>query len=353
MKRESRIFWKQWAFAAGLMAGLAAFLVGVMTVSGLIVGTILRPEWQSAPRPPVNPRGVQDIVGRIGRSADNAAYPVTVPTPVGAFVPASRAGAPPSDARLRRLVAQASNGQAHVLRIVPGPGRLTTLVVQIRKTPMVVLTDGRYLFTGAVYDASGHNLIKRAVAQIVAAADNVSPAPAPAAAHAPNLQAPGAGKAHPFPSPADASFVVGRAGPTVTMVADPNCAYCHAMWESILRPEIRAGHLRVRIVPVGIVDPRVAIVRAAAILASPNPAKAWILNERLFHVSTEQGGFPAHGPFDPANAKQRAVLLNTEAFFAAEGGSVATPTFFYHGQSHVGVMTHAAWHRFLSTPSTH
>ncbi len=352
MKHESRIFWKQWAFAAGLMAGLAAFLVGVMTVSGLIVGTILRPEWQSAPRPPVNPRGVQDIVGRTGHSAYNAAYPVTVPTPVGAFVPASRAGAPPSDARLRRLVAQASNGQAHVLRIVPGPGRLTTLVVQIRKTPMIVMTDGHYLFTGAVYDASGHNLIKRAVAHIVASADNASPvlAPAPAAA---NPQAPGAGKSHPFPSPADASFVVGRAGPIVTMVADPNCAYCHAMWESILRPEIRAGHLRVRIVPVGIVDPRVAIVRAAAILASPNPAKAWILNERLFHVSTEQGGFPARGPFDPANAKQRAVLLNTEAFFAAEGGSVATPTFFYHGQSHVGVMTHAAWHRFLSTPSTH
>lgn len=300
----------------GAVAALVGLLVLVLVVAGLIVGAIL--------------------LHSGSKSAQRVSRPLT--TTPSAFIPAPRS----SSASLERLVADASHGKARIVQLRPGPGPLTTLVIRIHHQPLVILTDGHYLFLGPVFNARGHNVIKPLQRALI---ENTAPTPA-------NLSPPTSGRAHAsFPSAADTSFVVGRSGPTVTMVADPNCVFCHQMWESVLWPAIQSGRLRVRIIPVGIVDPRIAIVRAGAILASGNAPHAWMINEQRFHVRTEQGGWPARGAFNPANPQQAAVLENTEAFFAAEGGNVATPTFFYHGQTHVGSMTPNAWHRFVSTPA--
>lgn len=303
-----------------VVVGSAVFLILVQVAAGLIVGALERPARLIAP-PPVGSFAKGPIVQGPVRTA-------------------------PSRARLRRLVARASHGKARVLATHPGPGRLTTILVRVHHAPLVMLTDGRYLFLGPVFGAAGHNLQKRAQARMAGEQGMVPGLPAEASSR---IYGPTAATSpRSFPSQASASFIVGRTGPLLTFVADPNCAYCHAMWASVLYPMIRSGHLRVRVVPVGIVDPRNAIVRAAAILASPDPARAWIANEQRFHVATERGGWPAPGRFDPTNPRQHAIIANTAAFFAAEGGSVATPTLFFRGKTHVGTMTVRAFRRFLS-----
>lgn len=338
----------------------AVFLILVQVAAGLLVGALERP----APPPP-------PPVGSFAKS------------PPGPQV-VSRRPAPLSRARLQRLIARASHGTARLLAASPGPGRLTTILVRVHHAPLALLTDGRYLFLGPVFGAAGHNLQKRAQARMadnalsggaggqglvgggLAPTTRTAPTPAPvsgsespasslpaqrvlsAPAHAQIPPAVSAISGKSFPSSANTGFVVGRSGPLLTFVADPNCAYCHAMWVQVLWPMIQSGHLRVRVVPVGIVDPRNAIVRAAAILAAPDPARAWIANEQRFHVARERGGWPAPGRFDPARPRQHAIIANTAAFFAAEGGSVATPTLFFHGRTHVGTLTSRAFRRFLS-----
>ena len=131
------------------------------------------------------------------------------------------------------------------------------------------------------------------------------------------------------------------------MVADPNCAFCHRDWVRVLAPRIAAGTLRVRIVPVAIVDPATARVRAAEILSAPDPGRAWAQEERDFHETTEQGGLPAQG-VTVAPTALAAVETNTAAFFASSHGTAATPTFVYHGRRHVGYLSAPALRAFLA-----
>ncbi|MBN6741558.1 thioredoxin fold domain-containing protein [Acidithiobacillus sp. CV18-2] len=59
----------------------------------------------------------------------------------------------------------------------------------------------------------------------------------------------------------------GHAGPIIYDFQDPNCPYCHALYENEL-PLIRAGKLTVRYVPVAILTPESAGEAAAWLLSS-------------------------------------------------------------------------------------
>lgn len=226
----------------------------------------------------------------------------------------------PSRAALSRLVQKASRGQATITRTFAGPDGLTGLVLS--PSGSVAWTNGRYVFLGAVFDRHGRNLS-------LLAQRAISPA------------------RFRFPTRASASFLVGTSGPVLTMIADPNCAFCHQEWMRVLAPRIAAGRLRVRLVPVAIVHPRTARVRAAEIMSASDPAHAWAQDERHFHETAERGGLPVQGITVPP-AALTAVETNTAAFFAASNGTAATPTFVYHGRRHVGYLDARALQAFLA-----
>ncbi|WP_077274197.1 thiol:disulfide interchange protein DsbG, partial [Acidithiobacillus thiooxidans] len=67
---------------------------------------------------------------------------------------------------------------------------------------------------------------------------------------------------------------------------DPNCIFCH-LTDIELAPYIKAG-LQVRLVPVGFLK-KSSAGKAAAILQSANPAKAWMADEASFNEAQEEG----------------------------------------------------------------
>jgi thiol:disulfide interchange protein DsbG len=247
----------------------------------------------------------------------------TQPAPQSPLV--GRRLGPRSRIALAHLVREASRGQAGIERTFAGPDGLTGLV--LTPSGSVAWTNGRYVFLGAVFDTKGQNLS-------LLAQQAISP------------------QRFRFPTRASAGFLMGTAGPILTMVADPNCAFCHQDWIRVLGPRIAAGTLRVRVVPVALVDPATARVRAAAILSAPDPGEAWMQNERDFHEGAEQGGLPVQGITVPPVALT-AVETNTAAFFASSNGTAATPTFVYHGRRHVGYLSARALHAFLLHEEVH
>ncbi|MHB1528519.1 MAG: thioredoxin fold domain-containing protein [Acidiferrobacteraceae bacterium] len=104
---------------------------------------------------------------------------------------------------------------------------------------------------------------------------------------------------------------------------DPNCIYCHLLYERI-RPYIRTGRVRVAWIPVGFLKSD-SPGKAEAILSASNPAMALSLNEREFNTSDEEGGIrPLR---HPAAAVVHAVYDNTRLLEVL--GEVATPTLVF------------------------
>lgn len=76
----------------------------------------------------------------------------------------------------------------------------------------------------------------------------------------------------------------GRAGaPLVYIFVDPYCSYCHRQWE-VLRKKVQAGALRVRWVPVAVLERSQADLGVAGgLLADPRPETlaAWMREQRV------------------------------------------------------------------------
>ncbi len=104
---------------------------------------------------------------------------------------------------------------------------------------------------------------------------------------------------------------------------DPNCIYCHLLYERI-QPYIRTGRVQVVWIPVVFLKSD-SPGKAEAILSARNPAMALSLNEREFNTSDEEGGIrPLR---HPATAIVRAVYENTRLLEVL--GEVATPTLVF------------------------
>lgn len=87
----------------------------------------------------------------------------------------------------------------------------------------------------------------------------------------------------------------GKGGPRVIVFFDPNCSFCHKLYESFA-PLVQAGRLRVTYVPVGFLKPSSA-GKAAAILTAHDPAAALAYDEAHFNVGIEEGGItPVKAP---------------------------------------------------------
>ncbi|APZ43459.1 thiol:disulfide interchange protein DsbG [Acidihalobacter ferrooxydans] len=124
----------------------------------------------------------------------------------------------------------------------------------------------------------------------------------------------------------------GSAGPLIYAFWDPNCIFCHKLWDEI-QPAIKAGKIQVDWVPVGVIK-KSSPAKAAAILAAASPIKAMQLDENKFIVRTEEGGIK---PMKNVPAKyHQQVVANTALF--QNYGMEGTPSIVYqagNGQWHV------------------
>jgi len=84
-----------------------------------------------------------------------------------------------------------------------------------------------------------------------------------------------------------ASWVAEGKGPHVVYIFfDPNCPYCHDVYENT-RPWVKEGKLELRWIPVGILIAS-SYGKAAAILGAKDPLKAFYQNEE--HYKRGHGG---------------------------------------------------------------
>lgn len=237
----------------------------------------------------------------------------------GDAVLAAEAANPPavSLAAAQQLVASASHGTATVQRVFAGPDGMTGAVIAADKggaAQIVWLTPhAQALVTSSgFYDAHGKDLTYQAM---LAQGLMMSPAAAVSAAAA----------------PAARPILVGSKGPILTELFDPNCIYCHHLYQA-LAPEVAAGRLRVRYVLVGVVKLS-SLPRAVAILAAKDPAKALAQDEARFDVKDEEGGYP---PDKSMDAAAKAVVDANNALFDKMGAN-GTPALLYCGAGNKGV----------------
>ena len=121
----------------------------------------------------------------------------------------------------------------------------------------------------------------------------------------------------------DAEVVrVGHAGPAVIVFFDPNCIFCHKLYESFA-PLIQAGRLRVTYVPVGFLKPS-SPGKAAAILMARNRAAALAQDESRFNAGAEEGGIT---PVKPTPAVTAALQRHLHEMQQLQ--SDGTPTLLY------------------------
>lgn len=132
--------------------------------------------------------------------------------------------------------------------------------------------------------------------------------------------------------------------PELTIFVDPNCVFCHVMWQNLSDASI-AGKVRIRWVPVGILR-QDSMGRAASLIQGG--LRAMQSNESGFQGGSETGGAPISK--DPAALRN--AQDNTQKFIAwsqFNGLSPATPTLVWtakNGKQHavVGAQT-PAWIR--------
>ncbi|TAM35183.1 MAG: thiol:disulfide interchange protein DsbG [Rhodanobacter sp.] len=224
-----------------------------------------------------------------------------------------------SVAQAQQLVGSASHGAARVVRVFAGPDGMVGAVIEPSEggaQQVVWLTPhAQALVTGNnFYDAEGNSLTYQAM---LAQGLMTSPAATLTAAAA----------------PASRPILLGSKGPILTELFDPNCIYCHELYQA-LKPAIAAGQLRVRYVLVGVVKPS-SLPRAAAILAAKDPAAALAQDEARFDVKDEEGGYP---PDKTMDAAAKAVVDANNALFDKMGAS-GTPTLLYCATGQKDVQT--------------
>ncbi|WP_321935239.1 thiol:disulfide interchange protein DsbG [Paraburkholderia sp. J8-2] len=152
---------------------------------------------------------------------------------------------------LPEVVTRVAGAGTHATQAFDTPTGLKGWVIEKGELPPALIyttSDGKYAFLGNIVDAAGRNLTASYVETYI--------------------QDPM------WPQFERSTFITeGATKPTqvVYAVMDPNCIYCHILWQA-LQPYEKEG-LQVRWVPVGIIKPDSA-GKAAAILQASDPAAA-------------------------------------------------------------------------------
>ena len=120
-------------------------------------------------------------------------------------------------------------------------------------------------------------------------------------------------------------FVVGSAGPQVTVFIDPNSANGNKVYMKLVAPSL-TGKIRVRYVPIA-VKTKASLNKAEQILAAPDPAKELDVDERLF--STGKRNNDGGGIKGVANTLPMMSQVDTNTALLAAAGYVGTVDLVY------------------------
>ncbi len=97
---------------------------------------------------------------------------------------------------------------------------------------------------------------------------------------------------------------LGQAGtPVLYSFVDPQCQYCHKMLAE-MKPEIEAGRLQVRIIPVGYKEETRA--QAAYLLATPSPAETW-----WRHMDGDRSALPAKKEINQQGVQRNLSIMQS------------------------------------------
>lgn len=164
---------------------------------------------------------------------------------------------------------------AEIARTFPGHENLLGFVMQPKKGGREIIMyadkEGRYIIVGALISKEGINLTSQDTYTYI-----LKPLYKKAYRSAKNTH----------------WFLQGKSNAphTVFIIAEPNCSICHQLYKQI-KPMIEKGELSVRWILVSFIKPS-SLGKAAAILQSKDPAKAFDRDEAGFNTKTEAGGIP-------------------------------------------------------------
>lgn len=114
----------------------------------------------------------------------------------------------------------------------------------------------------------------------------------------------------------------GQGKRVVYIIFDPNCPYCHKLYEE-MRPQVGQDGLQFRWMPVGILDAS-SRGKAAAIIGAKDPLAAFHQNEKDF---SREVGFGAIAETVPTTAEN--ARLKTNADILSRAGSPVVPTIMF------------------------
>jgi thiol:disulfide interchange protein DsbG len=160
--------------------------------------------------------------------------------------------------------------------------------------------DGKHALVGSLYDAQGRDLSEEPLDRLVFAEID---------------------KANWKKLESSTWIADGRndAPRIVYVFSDPNCPYCTMFWKQA-RPWVDAGKVQLRHIMVGIIRADSA-AKAAALLTSPDPARAYLQHEQAGKQS------PLKGLASIPPETEAKLAANLELM--TEMGTPATPAIFY------------------------
>jgi hypothetical protein len=167
--------------------------------------------------------------------------------------------------------------------------------------------DQRALLVGALLSAEGANISQQQIAllandkpEVMEAMKQMGGAPEQSAS-APPSKPPSAEEIYAQLSKADQVSFGKENAPTLLMIMDVNCEYCHHTWKKLEKP-VEEGKLRITMVPIAALG-AASLQQGAVWLASANPQETW-----KKHVAGDKKVL--EGAADPK--KQEAIARTTQ-----------------------------------------
>jgi thiol:disulfide interchange protein DsbG len=248
---------------------------------------------------------------------------------LGAYSSAPQTSALPDQAKLAAMISTITRGQGRLVSEVPGPFGLTEAVLegtqpgQTQKVMAWVLPHMEGVMFGALLDPTGQNLSLKAV-QALGIATGPTPTPTSPQAAAPDpahlaAEMKGLG----FSSVSDGH------GPTyLTIIMDPNCIFCHQLWQEFHSIPDYQSKFSIQWIPVGFLKPTSAGMAAAIIQKGIGALNT---DESNFDVADEIGGVTPSsntGAISEANAN----TTKWQQLMAEQGQQLGTPTVIVNGK---------------------
>jgi len=194
-----------------------------------------------------------------------------------------------SDAKVTDMINKLTDNQVTVISTFPSIGNLIGVVIQpkdsaaAQETILYVDKDGRYLISGALITAEGTNQTQVDGEKYIGS--KIAQKAYGEVSKTAWIQEGNKNAKH-----------------LIYVVADPNCIYCHKLYQQT-RAQVKSGDLAIRWIWVGFLKPSSKDI-ALSILSAKDPIKAMDMDEANFNDQNEQGGLTVNKkPSKEAEAK--------------------------------------------------